>query len=206
MAIKAIEKNGRSWAWPAHDKKLLQVFDYVADIDYIMQFVDKTGLCIQAGGACGVWPIRFSELFDEVVTFEPHPENYRCLIYNKMNTKGDITPINAALSDREGKISIQVDDSEANNCGAYYLKPGDDVPRETLDSLNVIPDLIQLDVEGHEHAVLVGATKTLESRPVIVIEEKPLPHINDHLAARRLLEGLGYKQVGAIHRDVIFKC
>lgn len=53
------KRDGRTWHWPDSDKKLIQVFDWVRDIDYIMTFVpeDRRRVCIQAGGAMGQWPI-----------------------------------------------------------------------------------------------------------------------------------------------------
>lgn len=200
-----IDKNGKQWQWPSDDKKLVQVMDWIEDIDYIMQFVDKTGLCVQAGGACGQWPARFAELFDQVVTFEPHIVNYRYLKENIENIE-NITSYNLALGDEEKKVSMKLDAEEANNSGAYYTVEGVDVLQVKLDLFGLKPDLIQLDVEGAERSVLKGAVETLKHKPVVVIEEKPLYHHADYLDARRYLEYLGYKEVGKIHRDVVFKC
>ena len=45
----------------------------------------------------------------------------------------------------------------------------------TIDSLNLNPDLIQLDVEGFEENALKGAFDTImRSRPIIIIEQKRL--------------------------------
>jgi FkbM family methyltransferase len=42
---------------------------------------------------------------------------------------------------------------------------------KTLDSFNLNPDFIKIDVEGFEHKVLVGAQKTLDRcRPILLIE------------------------------------
>ncbi len=45
----------------------------------------------------------------------------------------------------------------------------------TIDSLNLDPDLLQLDVEGFEENALKGAKKTImRARPIIIIEQKKL--------------------------------
>lgn len=195
------------WSWPDEDEKLLQVFDHVSDIDYFMQFVDKTDLVIQAGGACGVWPLRYSQLFDEVFTFEPMAANFECLREN-IKDIWNIVPIPSGLSDREEKGDMVFDRTEHNNYGAVYFKPGNGgVGVGTIDSHDLSPDLIQLDIEGYELEALQGSVETIErSSPVIALEEKRLNHQpRDHFAARNFIAQMGYKEVGAIHRDVVFK-
>jgi FkbM family methyltransferase len=47
---------------------------------------------------------------------------------------------------------------------------------ETLDQLATehgVPDLMKIDVEGHEHSVLAGATEILRTRPAIILECNP---------------------------------
>lgn len=171
----------------------------------IVAHVEGRGLCIQAGGACGVWPWHLAQYFDQVMTFEPESRNFACLVCNTAELD-NVEPFGLALSDRPGRAGITVDDFEATNCGAYYLTDGDRIECTTVDALQCAPDLIQLDIEGGELAALQGAVETLtQHKPVVVIEEKPLPHITtDYLAPRRYLESLGYCEVAAVHRDVIF--
>lgn len=198
------------WLWPDEDEKLVQVFDDVCDIDIIMSHVDQTRVCVQAGGACGVWPLRYSQLFDWVYTFEPMRENMECLARNIEGVK-NIKSYGNALSDNQETGSMAFDRSEHNNYGAVYFKPGrGSVVTEKIDGLNLdCCDLIQLDIEGYEPEALRGAIQTIEAfRPVIVLEEKPLPQFSsrDYKEARYFIEGLGYKEVGRIKKDVIFKC
>jgi FkbM family methyltransferase len=197
------------WAWPDEDEKFVQVFGHVADIDYIMQFVDSTDVCVQAGGACGVWPMRFSMFFGLVFTFEPMPENYECL---KRNIKGyiNIMEHNFALSDRFKKGSMKFDRTEHNNYGAVYFDEGEgSVESMPLDALCLDAcDLIQLDIEGHELEALKGSIHTITKfKPTIVLEEKPLPQLSrDYKMPRYFLQDLGYKEVGKVHKDIILTC
>jgi len=96
------------WKWTVDDVKLLQVINDVSDVDAILPHVaamleDKgyaqnTGYscCIQAGGAMGIWPNRLSKNFTKVITVEPLPENYACLLSN-VSDCDNVIPIQAVL-------------------------------------------------------------------------------------------------------------
>ena len=198
------------WYWPANDIKLVQVFDDVGDIDLTMKYVKNPQVCVQAGGACGVWPLRYAQLFDLVYTFEPMKANRECLMLN-LSGVDNVTVFASALSDSVTNGDMLFEKSEKDNYGAVYFKPGaGDVTTKTIDSLGLgACDIIQLDIEGYEPEALKGAIDTIERfKPVIVLEEKPLPQFahRDYKEARYFIEGLGYKQVDAIKRDVIFAC
>ena len=195
-----------SWAWPETDERLLQAFDTVDDIEYIMTFVDAHRVCVQAGGACGVWPYRLSQLFAVVYTFEPEEENLACLMENTWGIE-NIKVSDLALWDTSNKGVMQK--TESNNAGTGYFKPGaGDISTTTIDDLGLaFCDLIQLDIEGGELQALKGGKGTIETyRPVIVIEEKSLPQTGrDYKLPRQYLESIGYKLVGMIHNDRVFK-
>lgn len=196
------------WLWPAGDRKLVQVFDHVADIDVFMEYVEGRDVCVQAGGACGVWPLRYSQLFGVVHTFEPQPENYHCLLENTADA-ANVVIWNAPLSDAVGRYSIHNDIHERENWGAGYCIPDPlGLVSMRIDDLGLEAcDLIQLDIEGFELKALIGAAETIDAyRPTIVLEEKPLNHVIDKDPAepRKWLErNFGYELVRTVHRDVI---
>lgn len=198
-----------TWSWPNNDDKLCLVNDWVRDADVAFKHVERKRVAVQAGGACGVWPAYLAKHFKRVITFEPVRENYECLKKN-IEPYDNIKSFPCGLSsDLSHKINMQVDETEKRNAGAHYASLGGKIPCVTIDRLNLKAcDFIALDVEGFEEAALKGAAKTIERHsPVIMVEEKPLPHMRQgqHLKARAYLESIGYKQVESIHRDVVFK-
>ena len=203
MTTTTIERDGREWLWPADDEKLIQVFDQCSDIGHILNYTPHPGgVCVQAGGACGVWPYYFSVHFDTVYTFEPHPVNFECLAHNAPHA----IKFQAALGDLRQPVSLKLHESERHNAGAWYCTHDGDIPTLRIDDLNLQRcDLIQLDVEGWEAAALRGAFRTVMlHRPVVVIEEKQLPQNCSTGNARELLQGWGYIERQRIHRDVLF--
>lgn len=197
------------WAWPEEDEKLVQVFDHVSDIDIFMRHIENPIVCVQAGGAAGIWPLRYAMFFERVYTFEPMTENREALQKNIAGAD-NITVSECALSNEVRQGRMVFDRSEHNNYGAVYFQEGDgEVKTTTIDSLDLERcDFIQLDIEGHELEALLGAAETIANyKPTIVLEEKPLPQlIRDYKEPRKLLESMGYREVGRIHKDVIFQC
>lgn len=198
------------WCWPAGDEKLVLVVDHVSDIDLVLQHVDGRGVCIQAGGACGVWPLRLSQEFERVVTFEPMAENFACLLTN-IHDADNIVALNAPLSNTNDPYRICNDIHEIQNYGAGYCVPDSGgVEAILIDQLDIPGcDLIYLDIEGFELNALKGGFDTIsEHRPTIVLEQKPLNHVDgDPQAAMKWLqEQFGYEPVAKYHWDYVLKC
>jgi FkbM family methyltransferase len=198
------------WLWPAKDKELLRVFEQVADVDVIMKHVKQRRTCIQAGGACGIWPLRFSMFFDTVYTFEPSPDTFQCLNHNCDAV--NVYRYQAGLFSRAGFSGMSNHRKDERNWGAKFIDVNKNgaIPLMRIDNFKFDQvDLIQLDIEGSELDALKGCKKTIERcRPVIVIEEKPLKHLEDFRqrvgdARRWLANRFDYRTVGTVGRDVI---
>jgi hypothetical protein len=75
------------------------------------------------------------------------------------------------------------------------MRTGDDL----CTSHDFCPDVVKIDVEGHEHKVLIGLRETLSKhKPLLFIEVHPKDLVREGTTIRELLEflsGLGYREV-----------
>lgn len=131
---------------------------------------------VQAGGNVGHMAWAFAQHFANVVTFEPDPQNYECLLAN-LNGLNNVRAVNAALGEAVGHARLT---HNLVNSGASFLTQDPVVATRTVPVVSVMPidylplqacDLLQLDVEGFELAALRGAKDTIRlHRPTIVLE------------------------------------
>lgn len=201
-----IQENG---IWIPHSEVLLPGMD-LRGIDEILKdvallnssifFTTGQRTAIQAGGHLGVYPLKLSETFDWVYTFEPVADNYACLVKN-INGVGNIIKSNKALSDKSEILHMH--ERDVNNSGMWAVDENGatEVQALSIDSLVLGDvDLIQLDVEGHELKALEGGLKTIkECQPVIQVEDRGHGESCD-----ALLKELGYKLAMRHITDKIF--
>lgn len=203
------------WKWPAIDgNRLDRCFrDGPNDVDdavpHILELCGQRRTCVQAGGAMGVWPIRLSQLFDRVITFEAQPENYACLLANTEDIENIDCWHSALGSDRFESVRMELDEGESRNPGAYFMQEGGDIPVTQLDWFELDDlDLLYLDIEGAETDALLGAEETIRRcRPVIGLEDK-IRHAHRYgfrESPVSLLEKWGYTEHARYHLDVILK-
>lgn len=126
---------------------------------------------IQAGGNSGLYPVLFTEFFNPVITFEPNPVNFHCLVNNCQIP--NVIKFNAALGAKNGRVrSVELFWSNTGMNKVEEVSDSDYIPMTTIDSFEFQDvGMIQLDVEGFEFEVLKGAMKTIKNnRPVIMVE------------------------------------
>lgn len=197
-------RNG--WWVPDTDRVALPIIlREVKDLQQMLPLCKQKRRVIQAGGNVGIWPKELSRHFDNVITFEPDPLNYRALVKNV----GDIDNIHfhhLALGERYGTGSM--DRVDPSNIGAHQIKEGQEFKIVSIDSFGFDDvDFIQLDVEGFEHFAVSGAMETIErSSPVICLELKGIGNRYGHPDEDtiNLLESIGYTIRCRIHRDIVF--
>ncbi len=117
----------------------------------------------------------------QVFAFEPHPYTFSLLKENiELNHLGDrVTCVQAALGDRDGDVSLtdtpgspvnHILDSNDNEKIAVKVRL---LRSETFCSIhNLQPDVLKIDVEGHENFVLRGFGEILKSIQLILVECK----------------------------------
>ncbi len=117
------------------------------------------------------------------------------------NLKGiDVRSWNAALGERRSKCSMRLN---PRNCGDDRTVPGSDVEVLAIDDLGVDPDLIYLDVQGDELAVINGAIETLRRCKPVVAIERDRYCIKERGDALPALLALGYREIEKYGQDHI---
>lgn len=179
--------SGPKTDWEDHHSK--KWFSHVKSWDY----------CVQGGGCQGVYPRLLSERFGIVITYEPDPLNFHCLVNNCQ--RDNIIKLNAAMGDKHGLVSVIR--SGMTNTGMHRVGNVDGskghIPMIPIDDL-MLPScgLIAFDLEGYEIYALKGALRTIESfLPVITAET-----VSDEF--RTVVTSYGYKQVAQSVSDTVF--
>ncbi len=125
-------------------------------------------LFVDVGANVGVYSIMVAGAVGaDVIAVEPVPLSFDRLSANvRLNDLGNIDARRVGLSDTSGKLLF----TTGRDCMNRVAVPGDggdlvEVEVVTLDDLcgKRVPTFIKIDVEGHELAVLNGASKVLAS-------------------------------------------
>lgn len=182
-------RNTCSWEW--------QINDWEIHEKKWFTHVKNFNVCVQAGGATGLYPRLLSERFNRVYTFEPDYENFYCLVNNCPSEK--IIKIQAALGCRRGLTDFTRDlDIAGSGYVREEIQANPTIPMMMIDDLE-LPEvnLLALDVENYESYVLKGAVETINRcKPVIICEHGEL--VKDYL------KGLDYIVAEGSAYDTIF--
>jgi len=145
-----------------------------------------------------------------VYTFEPVPQSYKCASKTiALNGLSNVVLRNVGLSDKNGTMNMLVKRGGLKLGGASHV-----VRSSRRDQAGVIPvkcmrldkvldsdvdiSVIQLDAEGHEYWILLGAENTIRRNRPIIILEKP------DKRCRLYLEGLGYTLGQRLNANRVF--
>jgi FkbM family methyltransferase len=132
---------------------------------------ERHGVCVQAGGHEGAWPVALAKVFRQVWTMEPLASSYARLRDEIQGTS--VRAFCAALGDTARYAAVETPGEKTGQTWVRYGEGSvpvmrvDDLPIETLDAL-------VLDVEGAELLALRGAEQMiLQHRPLLVVERNP---------------------------------
>lgn len=156
-------------------------------------------------GAChGLFSLAFTQGRPEAkaVAVEPSPLAWEVLEPNlRRNPEARVTPIQGALGSAPGTLTMRYSWHHLEASPEAAGEPDTvEIPVRTLDGLcqelGFHPDLLKIDVEGYEIAVLRGAFRVLrEDRPVLFLEVHPerIRQLGGSLGEiAGLLDDLGY--------------
>jgi FkbM family methyltransferase len=150
------------------------------EMELFGQFIRPGMSVVDAGANIGVHTIYFAKAVGaggQVLAFEPQRVLHQILCANlALNGLANVVAVNVALGREEGTSLVpRIDYAKGGNFGGVVLgkaRNGEEVPVKTLDSWGLKScDLIKIDVEGMEQAVLEGAKTVLEQhKPLLYVE------------------------------------
>lgn len=159
------------------------------EMAFVLHALKPDEMFLDAGSNIGSYAILAAGAVGaNVVAIEPVPDTFKFLKQNISlnNLDVKITAMNTALSDRNGYLKFSVDKGAMN----HVLRDDTadtfvEVQVFTLDEIceEQIPTIIKIDVEGHEHAVIKGASQIL-SNPIVeavIIENNDATHLNHEI-------------------------
>jgi FkbM family methyltransferase len=159
-------------------------------LDLMRQHVRPGQHVVDVGANRGVYSLFLASLVGSrgrVDAIDPFPANVRRIV-QATGRRGNVQVHGVAVSDRRGIASLYVplhDGRQIDALATLGAEPAVDhdtleVPIVPLDELladcGQPVDFIKVDVEGHEPAVLAGATATLAARPTLVMEVEQRHH------------------------------
>lgn len=187
--------------------------DYEHENYLFLQETVKPGWhLIDIGAHFGLFSTCASQLTGptgKIICFEPTPATFSILKKTlALNHCNNVTPIQAAVSDKEGTATFYM--GEKDGCNSNSLinnslgggeKSGYEIKTVTIDGIvseyAMRPDLIKVDAEGAELEVLKGAIKTLEKyKPIVIIGLHPFSFTDKPAALGTIWDlviSIGYK-------------
>jgi len=167
------------------------------ELSVLIKKCNARGTFLDVGAWYGPYTYWLSKRFAYVHAFEPNPSVAGNLIALKRN---NVTVHSAAVSDVSGTAVLYLSGSGKGTEAQSSLigdpdnssNPSIEVLTLSIDSLSIQDvELIKIDVEGHEEAVVRGAVNTIhEYHPVLLIELED--RYADIASTISFLESLGY--------------
>jgi FkbM family methyltransferase len=170
---------------------------YEPELRRLDEFVPRDRDAVDVGAWWGPWSWWLARQVPRVDSFEPNPDLVVHLA-SVMPTNVTVHPI--ALSDRRRQSNLWIPTGGVGTEGRASLEPGNrseskwrkqEVTTSRLDDV-ALGDVgfVKIDVEGHELAVLQGATDLLGTqRPTLMIEVEQIADRHGRLDA--IIEFLG---------------
>jgi FkbM family methyltransferase len=184
VAIVAETKNGLL-AVPAGDfnvsRSLLMNGEYDwPQISWLNALLDASSRVVFAGAHIGavLIPVVRHAAIRTVIAYEPSPRNFRLLTMNlQLNGIDGVVTFNTALGESPGRIQFTENRTNTGNSRVAPSAGEITVDMETLDRTIAADwdsiDLIVMDTEGSEVAVMRGAQTTLARTRNLYVEFSP---------------------------------
>lgn len=147
----------------------------------IQSLVGPGDVFVDVGSSVGMFAMIAADRVGpsgSVLAFEPHPDRFTCLRSTVLiNERRNLIPFQLGLADSPGSCRLYIDRPVPSMIDGKSGEDFIEVAVETLDRVArklavTSVDMIKIDVEGMERAVLVGAEALLRSErpPIICLE------------------------------------
>lgn len=146
------------------------------EMAFLLHFLRREDTFFDIGANVGSYTVLAAgHVGARTLSFEPIPQTYQMLLKNLQTNQIEhlVTPFNCGLAATPGEMAFTSGLDTMNHvaCPDDDFARRIDVPLVPLDEIanGISPSCIKIDVEGYEHPVLKGGSKTLESESLKVI-------------------------------------
>lgn len=173
---------------------------------YAVAFLPYNPIIVEIGANTGQGTVGLAKQFKygRIYAFEPRPEAF-ILLQKNLSTFPNTTPINLAISDLNGMVSLNIPSHDRTQASVLM---NDNEDEETISihsfvldewcQLNGIPkvDFIRLDVNGMEFKIL-QSSPTIVSNAIVIITKtyfhKPRNAVVHYKYLKKFLEYQGFE-------------
>lgn len=184
---KIIFRDGLTLNIHPETKEPIEYFCYrspamVTEMDCFIEQTRGKKRLLDIGALHGAFSLVFATGFPSrtAVAVDASPIAFSRLLYNiHKNNLTNVTPIECALSDSSGTLRMHYEwehavAAETGETKQKYLSVTKRSGDELCDHLSFDPDVLKIDVEGHEVKVVKGLSRLLErTRPLVFLELHP---------------------------------
>lgn len=179
--------------------------EMVEEMDAFLLLTKDRHCLLDVGALHGVFSLAFTAARSDrrALAIDASPFAFARLLYNvHRNAADQVIPVECALSAAPGVLQMHYEWEHAVVAGTSHESSNSfNVPAERGDDvckrISFTPDVIKIDVEGHEISVLRGLSSTIEAcHPLIFLEYHPKRVAEEgHSAADlvRLLKNWNYQ-------------
>ena len=153
----------------------------VSEMDAFLNAAKGRNRLLDIGALHGIFSLAFAALSPDngALAVDASPLAFARLLYNiHKNGFRNIKPVECAISDRSGTLAMHYEWEHLVAAGTESSERSIRVPMNTGDAIcraeNFQPDIVKIDVEGHEIRVLQGLAGTIrENSPLVFLEIHP---------------------------------
>lgn len=171
------------------------------ELAFLLSGIGEGDIVVEAGANIGAHTVAIAKKVGprgRVLAFEPQRVVFQTLCGNlALNSITNTFGFNCALSDEETELSVPpVDYARPANFGGLTMTgpgQGEPVAARRLDGMGRLPrlELLKIDVEGMEAAVLRGARETIaRHRPALYVEND---RVEKSVELIELIRSFGYR-------------